>query len=110
MSTHEELIQGFRLSPQQEHLWRLQQAGPATSYRAQCAVMIEGELEVQSLDAALRLALARNEVLRTAFRRLPGMSLPLQVISDCNVAFIKEHDLGRFTSEQQQGLIDEPRR
>ncbi len=39
-------LQGFRLSPQQKHLWLLQQDSSAS--RASCAIRIEGNLNVQA--------------------------------------------------------------
>ncbi|HEY2964362.1 MAG TPA: hypothetical protein VGJ37_18225 [Pyrinomonadaceae bacterium] len=35
-------IDGFRLSPKQEHLWSLGQRDAGMPYVAQCVVMIEG--------------------------------------------------------------------
>ena len=73
------VIEGFRLSPQQRHLWSLQQAsGDELPYRAQCAVLIEGSLNLQVLRAALRDVSDRYEILRTTFRCPHGMTIPLQ--------------------------------
>ena len=62
-----DVIEGFRLSPQQRHLWSLQQAGDELPYRAQCAVLIEGSLNLQVLRATLRDVSDRYEILRTTF-------------------------------------------
>jgi hypothetical protein len=37
-----EIIEGFRLSPQQRRLWSLQQGGRDAPYCAQCAVRVVG--------------------------------------------------------------------
>ncbi|UZW58369.1 non-ribosomal peptide synthetase [Lysobacter enzymogenes] len=72
----DEVIEGFRLSPQQRHLWL---APPEADACAQCAIDIEGELSPARLDAALQRLTERHEALRTGFRRLPGMDVPVQV-------------------------------
>ena len=76
------ITEGFRLSPQQRRLWLLQQGGDRLPYRAQCAILVEGELDATRLRAALSRAVERNEILRTGFQSLPGMAVPVQVISD----------------------------
>ncbi|MET0625799.1 MAG: condensation domain-containing protein, partial [Pyrinomonadaceae bacterium] len=76
----ETAIEGFRLSPQQRRLWSLVRQSPAAPYRTGCRVLLEGAADEAALRAALREVVRRHEVLRTGFRRLPGMSLPLQVI------------------------------
>ena len=73
-----EIIEGYRLSPQQKHLWLLRQSDRS----AMCAVRIDGELNVEGLRQAIRLVVDRVEILRTTFKFLPGMTIPVQVISD----------------------------
>ncbi len=73
-------IQGFRLSPQQRRLWGLGHgATPAWSL---LSLVIEGLDDPEPLAVAARAACARHEVLRTSFRRLPGMTEALQVVED----------------------------
>ena len=79
-------IEGFRLSPQQKRLWQLQQASKNQPYRAHCAVLIEGSLNLEILTSALQNVINRHEILRTTFRLLEGINLPLQVISDRSVS------------------------
>src|SRR5829696_7219609 len=79
----ETTIQGFRLSPQQERLWHVQQ-GDAAAYRADCVILIEGDLDPQRLESALAEVVERYEILRTTFGCLPGMSIPMQVIHEAN--------------------------
>lgn len=76
------VIEGFRLSPQQERVWRLIQQDGAARYRARCAFMLDGELNVQALQRAVQEVVARHEILRTRLDIIPGMELPLQVIDD----------------------------
>ena len=84
----ETAVQGFRLSPQQRHLWLLQQENKGHPYRAQSAVFIDGKLDENRLVDALRRVVNKHEVLRTRFRRLPGVAMPLQVITtEDSIAF-----------------------
>jgi amino acid adenylation domain-containing protein len=73
-------IEGFRLSPQQEHLWSLLGNGTPQSCRARCTVQLDGDLDPAALQEAVGEAVARHEILRTRFLALPGMAMPLQVI------------------------------
>ncbi|HEX8921444.1 MAG TPA: amino acid adenylation domain-containing protein, partial [Pyrinomonadaceae bacterium] len=74
-----EQIEGYRLSPQQQHLWlALPQSSAA---RAQCSLLIRGLLDVPRLRQSLLRLVERHEILRTSFPLLAGMDLPLQVIN-----------------------------
>ena len=66
-----QLIEGFRLSPQQRRVWLLQ--GDSQAYRAQCAIAIEGELDKEVLKTALRTVIVRHEILRTTFYLSPQL-------------------------------------
>jgi amino acid adenylation domain-containing protein len=70
---------GFRLSPQQEQLWRNEPDGPRLS--ASCVIDAGGPDPAAVREAVGRLV-ARHEILRTTFVRRPGMKLPSQVIND----------------------------
>ena len=101
-----ETIVGFRLSPQQKHLWLLQQANQSQPYRAQCAVSLEGDLDVQVLKAALQDVVDRYEILHTVFCCLPGMTVPLQVVCDSKIVWDGDHDWSNLDPQQQQIEID----
>ncbi len=73
-----EIIEGYRLSPQQKHLWLLGQSDRS----ATCAVRIDGELNPDLLRQAIEKVVERFEILRTTFKLLPGMTIPVQIISD----------------------------
>ena len=73
-----EIIEGYRLSPQQKHLWLLGQSERS----ATCAVRIDGELSPDLLQQAIRQVVERFEILRTTFKLLPGMTIPVQIILD----------------------------
>lgn len=99
------MIEGFRLSPQQKHLWSLQQADHARCYRAQCAVLIEGSLDIQLLETALQGVFARHEILHTTIPCLSETTIPVQVITEsCSVSVDKRDLCGLEPHEQAAGL------
>lgn len=71
-------VEGYRLSPQQRHLWSLQPDGSA--YVAQIVISLEGKLDAHLLREALRHVMRKHEILSTNFHSTPGLSFPLQVI------------------------------
>ncbi|MEH1901876.1 MAG: amino acid adenylation domain-containing protein [Nostoc sp.] len=96
-----EMIEGFKLSPQQKHLWKLQHSSPNLPYRAQCAVQIKGKIEPITLKAAIEQVISSHEILRTTFNSVLGMTLPLQVIApDCTFNF-SEYDYTGIELEAQ---------
>ena len=78
----EEVLEGFELSRQQKHLWLTQR--DSTAFVSKCAVLVEGALDHEALMKALHELIARHEILRTSFRALAGMSVPVQVIGDAS--------------------------
>ncbi|MBR8840561.1 MAG: amino acid adenylation domain-containing protein [Stigonema ocellatum SAG 48.90 = DSM 106950] len=94
-------IEGFQISPQQKHLWLLQQEGDRQPYRVQCAVLIEGDVKYSILKKALEKIIARHEILRTNFRALKEMTIPLQVINENSFLSINSYDLSTLELEKQ---------
>ena len=78
----EEIIQGSRISPQQKRLWALQERDGERSYGAFGKVRIQGPLDGEQLEQSIRTIVERHEILRTAFRYLPGMTIPVQVVEE----------------------------
>src|SRR5258706_4700255 len=76
----QQVIEGFRLSPQQTRLWLKQQ--DSNAYHAQCAILIEGKLNKELLNNALTEVINRHEVLRTTYHQVPVLKVPVQVIGD----------------------------
>ena len=99
-------VEGYRLSPQQKHLWRLQQNGSGEPFLAQCAVLIEGDLDRQTLKEALHTVINRHEILRTRFPLLPGAVSPLQVIISEVSTEIDERDLSHLNAAEQDAEIE----
>ncbi|HEX7180735.1 MAG TPA: amino acid adenylation domain-containing protein [Thermoanaerobaculia bacterium] len=100
-----QIEQGFRLSPQQRRLWWLQRGEEGSSYRSRCVLRIEGELDRPAFARALEATVARNEILRTAFSLLPGMSIPLQVIGEPGPPAFEEADLSGLAPEQRDARL-----
>jgi hypothetical protein len=86
-----QITQGFRLSPQQKHLWSLQKH--SLVYFAQCALIIKGNLNREVLKAALEQVIIRHGILRTTFQYLPGMKIPVMVLGNNNILSWRDIDL-----------------
>ncbi|MEH2067465.1 MAG: amino acid adenylation domain-containing protein [Nostoc sp.] len=99
-------IQGYRLSPQQERLWLLQQTDGSLSYRVHSAILIEGNLKISALKAALENVINQHEILRTTFYCLPEMAIPVQVIADKYIPSIDGYDLSRLKFQEQEIEIE----
>ncbi len=97
-------VEGFALSPQQERLWQLQEAGDG--YAAFGTVRIAGDVDPERLRQALAQVVRRHEILRTDFRRVPGLSAPLQVIGDPAAPPLDRHDLSRCSAAEREERIE----
>ncbi len=109
----EEVIEGYQISPQQNRVWALQRGG--SPWRAQGLYLVEGDLDAAALGEAVAEVARRHEILRTDFRRLPGMDAPLQVISDEAVEGLESADLSgeadsREVEERLAEICDAARR
>ncbi|MEW5861366.1 MAG: amino acid adenylation domain-containing protein [Cyanobacteriota bacterium] len=94
-------IQGFQISPQQKRLWGLQQLDSNQDYQARCYLLMEGCLNVEMLKTSLQEIVARHEILCTHFRCLPGMTIPLQVITESSTIHWQFIDLSAGNSQEQ---------
>ena len=102
----EQVIEGYRLSPQQTHVWLLER--DSRVYRVQCAVSITGALDSDRLAAALQKTVRRHEILRTSFLHVPGLDVPLQVVLENHESFVLcEIDLSFLPQQMQESEIVE---
>ena len=101
-----EVGEGFRLSPQQKHLWLLQLNQQELPYRTACTARIDGVFDRSILATALAQVVDRLEILRTAFQYVEGLTLPLQIISPESPVTLHYHDLAAGPADQMpQALI-----
>lgn len=100
MQMQEKVINGFRLSPQQKHLWHLQKDSHA--YAVQGAIAIEGNINTAILKVALYQVINRHEILRTNFLRPQGIATPLQVIADDSKFVWHTVDFSNYDTQQQK--------
>ena len=99
------VIEGFKLSPQQKHLWSLQD--DSVAYQTQLALLIEGNLNTELLQQVLQKLVKRHEILHTTFQKLPEMKTPIQVIGNSSNFLWQEIDLSSWELKKQQVRIEE---
>jgi amino acid adenylation domain-containing protein len=98
--------EGFRLSPQQLRIWLLERAGEAP-LSVGCAVRIEGDLDPSRLERALLSTVARQEILRTTFGFLPGLSAPVQRVHAEATPEFTRVDLSALASEEAERRLEQ---
>ena len=102
----QQVIEGFRLSPQQTRLWL--EKRDSAAYHAQCVISIVGPLNKEILKAALVEVINWHEVLRTTYRQLPGVKIPVQVIADPIRSYpMNEVDLRHLSEVDREARIKE---
>jgi amino acid adenylation domain-containing protein/FkbM family methyltransferase len=101
----QETLTGFRLSPQQQHLWRLKH--PRRPLSAQCVINVRGPLHRPLLETALTALISQHEILRTSFQTLPGLDLPLQVISEPQPVVLDWLDLRGLDAERRASALSQ---
>jgi amino acid adenylation domain-containing protein len=95
-------LKGYRLSMQQDRLYRRQ--GEDQIWYTQCAVQLSGKLNRLSLFCTLQDLVKRHDILRTTFRRLPGMEIPVQVVIDTAEVDCPVIDLENLSAVDQTAL------
>ena len=101
-----QVLQGYRLSPQQKRLWSLQQSYGAGPFHAQCVLLLEGPLDLKALAAALEDAASRHHILRTTFHCFYGMTIPVQVVAQPAVQIESLCDLRDLPRPQQEARLE----
>src|SRR6266487_87372 len=102
----EQIIEGFRVSPQQRRLWRLQQGGQKLSYWTRALVRISGEIDLKALEKVIAKVVNRHESLRTTFDFLSGMTVPVQVISEKSHLSLKIINLSKLGEAERQERVE----
>jgi len=101
-----EQFEGYRLSAQQERLWRLQQDSATTPFRVQGLIEIEGPLDRERLQEALDWVVQQHEILRTGFGVFPGMTVPVQVIYEVTAGLNDIQDLGPLAADERTTRLE----
>jgi len=100
----------YRTSPLQERLWRARPGGPPW---AACVLHADRRLDRDALETALRGLAARHSILRTGYRELPTMEVPVQVIGERPEVAVTEVELidpgagRRWTAAFLDGTADD---
>ena len=101
------IMESYRLSPEQKHLWLQQlQSGNGTPFRVQCAVSIEGRIDVKRLKDALKKAVEKHEILRTVFQIPGSMTIPVQTVCQGFEPSFIEHDLSGLNHDAQTAALE----
>ncbi|HVT17363.1 MAG TPA: amino acid adenylation domain-containing protein [Thermoanaerobaculia bacterium] len=91
----------FALSWQQRRLWT-SPASAGGSRPVRLTALLAGPLRRERLRQAVEQVVERYEILRTTFRSLPGMKLPVQAVDGGGAVVLHEHDLtGRGQAAQE---------
>jgi amino acid adenylation domain-containing protein/FkbM family methyltransferase len=101
------VIEGFRVSPQQKNTWLLQQYDGSLAYRAQCSITLAGKLNAQILRRAVQGIVDRHEILRTTFYLPAGMTVPFQVINGGHSLSWRTIDLTHLNATEQQLEVEQ---
>ncbi|BAY41877.1 amino acid adenylation domain-containing protein (plasmid) [Nostoc sp. NIES-2111] len=73
-------ISGFQLAPQQKRIWNFQKNSSA--FYTQASILIEGNLETDTLQQAIEQVVNHHDILRTSFYRPSGVKTPIMVVAD----------------------------
>jgi hypothetical protein len=95
------VIEGFRLSAQQQVLWR---SADAPADPVGCVVSVTGPVADTGVLGALARLVDANEILRTSFQRLPEMALPLQVVRDRGFVRWRSEDISRLSDGSRDAV------
>ncbi len=101
-----ESIEGYRLSPRQRHLWALLQGDAPRARDARVLLRLRGPLDGAALRAAVDALVARHEVLRTGFERLPGMPEALQVIGEAEARWAETEELRALPDAERGARVE----
>ena len=94
----EVIVHGYRLSPQQQRLWALQQTH-RSMFWSRCVVKVAGDLK--KVESAIHRVVEAHEILRTTFTVLPGMTVPVQVIHVESTGCVARHDLTSISDGEE---------
>lgn len=104
---NEELVEGFRLSPQQRRLWELQNGlGSKITGRTRGLILIEGQLDPVLLQTAWNHITERHEIFRTTLETLPGIRMPLQAVAENTPLLWQIRDCSMLDAAAQTSFLE----
>ncbi len=97
---------GFEVSPQQKSLWLLQPAGESENFRVTGTILIEDNLDEIIIEKAIQKVIQNNEILRTGFKAIADLTIPMQIICCGDNFCLNSYDLSNFNTIEQQDQIE----
>ena len=98
-----QVIEGYRLSPQQRRLLRAQDGSSA--FRSWCAINVDGHLHDGDLKRAVTRLVNRHDMLRASFHKRAGMRMPIQVVDQREDVRWEEIDLRGMRECEQEARL-----
>ena len=102
-ATAAEDLEGFHLSQQQRHRWI---SSGGHDGRERLLLTLDGRLRLDVFEHALRVVVARHEVLRTSLQAPPGLEVPIQVIDDEPALVYRFSDLSAATTDERAAALE----
>ncbi|WP_017690400.1 non-ribosomal peptide synthetase [Paenibacillus sp. PAMC 26794] len=98
-------IEKYRLSPQQERIWKLWQSGQHEAFLTRAMMLLNGDVDPMVLQATLHEMVARHDALKSTFQSSPYSTRPVQVTEGSIYFEWGERESGwQFHSADEQRL------
>jgi amino acid adenylation domain-containing protein/non-ribosomal peptide synthase protein (TIGR01720 family) len=96
---------GFEISPQQKHLWLSSSAEERQKLRVTGTVLLEGKLDEAILKKSIQKVINNYEILRTGFKVIASLNIPVQVIYERDDFCLNIYDLTNFNAVKQESDV-----
>ncbi len=93
---------GFEISPQQKYLWLSYLGEERQKLRVTGTVLLEGNLDKTVLAKAIQKVINNHEILRTGFKSISDLDIPVQVIYERDNFCLNIYDLTNFNAVKQE--------
>jgi amino acid adenylation domain-containing protein/non-ribosomal peptide synthase protein (TIGR01720 family) len=100
------VVEGFRLSPQQQQTMQSMEERPGQPHRTVLAIEVEADLDFQDIKNAFMTVAGQHEVLRTYFKKLPGTTVPFQIVKMEVEAQVEAQDLRSCASQERHSEME----
>jgi amino acid adenylation domain-containing protein/non-ribosomal peptide synthase protein (TIGR01720 family) len=98
-------VTGFEISPQQKHLWLSSSVEERQKLRVEGTILLEGNLDETVLAKAIQKVINNYEILRTGFKSISDLNIPVQVIYERDNFCLNIYDLTNFNAIKQESDI-----